>query len=76
VLPRAPSLEELLEAITVGRASADGRDEPEAPWVEAPPRRPGFPLAGCLVRLVGLGFLLVAVVIIFLLMLFGGFIIN
>ena len=67
------------------RAEPEEPAEPEvhyevedAPWVWRPeePRRPGFPLAGCLVRIVGLVFLLIAAAIIFLFLLFGGFIVN
>ena len=78
VLPPSP-LEELLEEISEGRARRRARYEvEEAPWARprAKSRRSGFPLAGCLVRIVGLGVLLVAAAIIFLLLLFGGFIVN
>jgi hypothetical protein len=77
VLPRAPSLEELLEDITVERAGARGRYEAEeVPWAEPRAPRPGFPLAGCVVRIVGLVFLLIAAAIVFLFLLFGGFVID
>ena len=79
VLPRTPSLGELLEEITEARARGRARYEVEdAPWARRPaePRRPGFPLAGCLVRIVGLVFLLIAAAIIFLFLLFGGFIVD
>jgi hypothetical protein len=80
VLPRTPSsLEELLKEITEERARGRARYEVEdAPWARRPaePRRPGFPLAGCLVRIVGLVFLLIAAAIIFLFLLFGGSIVN
>ena len=58
-----------------GRARSEVKG---APWARRPagPRRPGFPLASCLVRIVGLVFLLIAAAIIFLFLLFGGFIIN
>jgi hypothetical protein len=75
VLPRTPSLGELLEEITEERARARPRYEiEEVPWTErrAEPRRPGFPLAGCLVRVAGLVFLLIAAAIIFLFLLFSG----
>ena len=77
VLPRTPSLGELLEEITEERARGRARDEVEdAPWTRRPeePRRPVFPIAGCLIRGVGLVFLLIAAAILFLFMLFGGFI--
>ena len=79
VLPRTPSLGELLEEITEERARARARYEvEEVPWTErrAEPRRPGFPLAGCLIRVVGLVFLLIAAAIIFLFVLFSGFIVR
>jgi len=79
VLPRTPSLGELLEEITGERARARARYEiEEVPWTErrAEPRRPGFPLAGCLVRVAGLVFLLIAAAIIFLFLLFSGFIVD
>lgn len=79
VLPRTPStLGELLEEITEERARGRARYEVEdAPWASRPAEpRPGFPLAGCLVRIAGLVFLLIAAAIIFLSLLFGGFIVN
>ena len=76
VLPRTPSLGDLLEEITVERGRAGGRYEAEVPWAEPRARRPGFPLAGCLVRIVGLVFLLIAATIICLFLLFGGFMIH
>jgi hypothetical protein len=77
VLPRTPSLGELLEDITEERARARGRYEAEeVPWAEPRARRPGFPLAGCAVRIVGLVFLLIAAAIVFLFLLFGGFVID
>jgi hypothetical protein len=80
VLPRTPSsLGELLKEITEESARGRARYEVEdAPWAMRPaePRRPAFPLAGCLVRIVGLVFLLIAAAIIFLFLLFGGFIVN
>jgi hypothetical protein len=57
--------------ITEDRARAGRRFEAEVPWAEP---RARLPLAGCLVRVVGMVFLLIVVAIIFLLMLFGGFI--
>jgi hypothetical protein len=74
VLPRRTSLGELLEEIAEERARAGGRDETEAPWAEPPARR--LPLAGCLLRIAGMVFLLIVAAIIFLVLLFGGFIIN
>jgi len=62
--------------MTEARVRGRARDEVEdAPWGRRPaePRRPGFPLAGCLVRTVGLVFLLIAAAVIFLFLLFGGF---
>jgi hypothetical protein len=78
VLPRTPSLGELLEEITEEGARGRARYEVDTPWARRPAeaRRPGFPLAGCLVRIVGLVFLLIAAAIIFLFLLFGGFIVN
>lgn len=73
VLPRTPSLGELLEEITRGGAR---RYEAEVPWPEPPVRRTGFPIAGCLVRTLGLLFLLIVAAIVFLFLLFGGFIVN
>jgi hypothetical protein len=75
VLPRTTSLGELLEKITEGRARTGGRYEAEVPWAEPPARR-GPPLAGCLLRIAGMVFLLIVAAVIFLLMLFGGFIVN
>ena len=71
MLPRTPSLGELLEKIREGRA-AGGRYDAEVPWAEPRARPPGIPLAGCLVRAVGLVLLLIVAVIIFLFVLFGG----
>ena len=79
VLPRTPSLGELLKEIMEERARGRARYGVEdAPWARRPaePRRPGFHLVGCLVRIVGLVFLLIAAAIIFLFLLFGGFIFN
>ena len=74
VLP--PSLGELLEEFTEARARAGGHYDAEVPWAEPPTRRVGFPLGGCLIRIVGLVFLLIVAVILFLFILFGGFVIN
>ena len=79
VLPRTPSLGELLKEIIEERARGRARYEvEEPPWVGRPvePRRPGFPFAGCLIRIVGLVFLLILAAVIFLFLLFGGLIIN
>ena len=77
VLPPTTSLGELIEEIARERARTRARYEvEEAPWTEPPARRPGFPLAGCLVRIVGLVFLLIAAAIVFLFLLFGGFIVD
>lgn len=80
VLPPAPSsLGELLEALAEERARGRAPSEVEdAPWVPraAEPPRSGFPLAGCLVRSVGLVLLLIAAAIIFLFLLFAGFIVD
>jgi hypothetical protein len=78
VLPRTPSLGELLEEITEERARARPRYEVErVPWPErGADSRPGFALAGCLVRVAGLVFLLIAAAIIFLFLLFSGFIVD
>ena len=73
----SPSLGELLEEIADERARGRARYEVEdARWAKGPaePRRSGLPLAGCLVRIVGLVFLLIAAAIIFLFLLFGGFV--
>ena len=77
VLPPALSLGELIEEIAEERARARGRYEAEeVPWVDPGPRHPGFPLAGCLIRMGGLVFLLIAAAIIFLFLLFGGVIVG
>jgi hypothetical protein len=76
VLPRTPSLGELLEEITSEGARAGDRYDAEVPWAESRAPRPGFPLAGCLIRIVGLVLLLIVAAIIFLFLLFGGFIID
>ena len=81
VLPRTPSLGELLEEITEERARAHERYEveeaPAPPWGGVRVRAPGLPfVAGCLVRLLGLGFLLFVAFAIFLFLLFGGFIVD
>ena len=80
VLPRTPSLGELLEEITGERARARERyevEEPRSPWGGVRVRAPGLPfVAGCLVRLLGLGFLLFMAFVIFMFLLFGGFIVG
>jgi hypothetical protein len=76
VLPPAPSLGELLEEIA-GERDRARYEADEVPWAEEPRIRPPlFPLAGCLVRIVGLVFLLIAAAIIFLFLLLGGLIID
>ena len=75
VLPRTPSLGELLEEIRERRARARGRYEVEVRGTEPPAPRVALPFVGCLVRAVGLMVLLV-VVIIFLVLLVAGFIIR
>jgi hypothetical protein len=67
----------LLEEFTKERARSRARYEvEEVPWAEPPARRSGFPLAGCLVRAVGLVFLVILAAIIFLFLLFSGFIVD
>jgi hypothetical protein len=71
--PRTPSLGDLLEEITEARARRDASVEmDETPWAGPPRRGIGFPLAGCLVRILGLGFLLLVAFVIFLFLIFGG----
>ena len=74
VLPRRSSLEELLEEFRTTRGGGGGgaRYDPGIRWPEPRAPRPGFPIAGCLVRLVSLGFLLLVLFIIFMFVLFGG----
>jgi hypothetical protein len=79
LLPRTPSsLGELLKEMIEERARGRARYEVEDAWARRPaePRRSGLPLAGCLVRIVGLVFLLIAAAIIFLFLLFGSLIVN
>lgn len=77
VLPRTPSLGELLTEIIEERVRARGRyGAEEVPWAEPRAPRPGFPLAGCFVRIVALVFLVIAAAIIFMFLLFGGFIVG
>jgi hypothetical protein len=69
----------LLTEITEERARGRARYEVEdAPWARRPaePRRPGLHLAGCLIRIVGLVFLLIVAAIIFLFLLFGAFLVD
>lgn len=71
-------LETLLEAISAdhARSGAGGRYESEPPRAAPRARRRGFPLGGCLLRIVGLVFLLIVAAVIFLLMVFGGLVIG
>jgi hypothetical protein len=64
-------LEELRRTARRDRA----RDDVGTPWGRPRPVRVGFPIAGCLFRLVGLGFLLIVLFILFLVVLFGGLVI-
>ena len=76
VLPRTP-LEELLAEITEGRArSRRPYEAEEVEWAEPRARRTGIPVAGCLFRMVSLVFLLIAALILFMFLLFGGFIVG
>jgi hypothetical protein len=73
VLPRTPSLGELLREMIDERARARaGYEADEVPWVEPRIRPPAFPVGGCLVRIVGLLFLVIVAVVILLSLLFGG----
>ena len=72
VLPRTSSLEELLEEFRTGAGGRGGGYPGGEPWTEPRVPRPGFPILGCLGRLVGLGFLLLVLFIIFMFVLFGG----
>ena len=72
VLPRTPSLEELLEEISAESARARGRYEAKVPPSEPRAGHPALPIAGCLLRIVGLVFLLIIAAILFLFMLFGS----
>lgn len=71
VLPRTPSLEELLEEFTEerGRAGSGG----DAEWTEPRTGHARFSLGGCLIRSVGLVLLLIIIAIVFLLMMFSFF---
>lgn len=75
VVPRTPSLGELLEEISEARVRTRAPYEgDETPWAEPPRRGVGFPLAGCLIRILGLGVLLFLAFVVFLFLLFGGLI--
>jgi hypothetical protein len=75
VVPRTPSLGELLEAISEARAHRRAPYEvDETRWAGPPRRGVGFPLAGCLIRLLSLGFLLFLALAVFVFLLFGGLI--
>jgi hypothetical protein len=77
VLPRTPSLGELLSEITEARARRRaGYGVDGTPRAGSPRRGLVFPFAGCLIRALGLGFLLFLAFIIFLVLLFGGFLVN
>lgn len=76
VLPRTPSLRDLLEAISERRARARRRYDVEVPGAEPPAPRVGLPIAGCLFRAVGVAILLVLVVVVILVLLFAGLIIR
>ena len=73
--PRTPTLGELLEEMTEARArrpvplEVEGTPSAGAPW-----RSIGVPLAGCLMRILGFGFLLFVAFVVFLFLLFGGLI--
>jgi hypothetical protein len=73
VLPRTPSLGELLGEMVEERARAPYEAE-EVPWPEPRIHPPAFPLGGCLVRIVGLVLVVIVAVLILLFLLFGGFI--
>ncbi len=75
ILRRTASLGELLEELSEARARRGAPYEVDERPSAAPPRRGiGFPLAGCLVRILGLGFLLFLALIVFLFLLFGNLI--
>jgi hypothetical protein len=75
VVPRTASLGELLEEISEARAHTRAPYEvDETPWAGPPRRGVGFPLAGCLIRILGLGFLLFLAFVVFVFLLFGGLI--
>lgn len=76
VAPRTPLgelLGDIIEEHARARRTYDAGVPPPAPPSLA---RVGFPLAGCLVRIVGLVFVLIAVAIILMFLLFGGFIVG
>jgi hypothetical protein len=73
VLPPAPTLGDLLEEITGGRARRRVPSEvDDTSWAGAPRGVAGFPLAGCLLRILGLGVFLILAFVLFLFLLFGG----
>lgn len=75
MVPAEPSLVDLLEEITeAGRRRRAPYEVAETPWPVPPRRGAGFPLAGCLIRLLGLGLLLLIAFVIFMFVLFGGII--
>ena len=77
VVPPAPSLAELLTEMAEERARARARhDAEDVPWTERRTDRPAFPvifpIGGCLVRIVGVVFLVIAALVLLLFVLFGG----
>ena len=73
VLPRTPSLGELLGEIVEERARARYEAE-EVRWPERRIHPPAFPLRGCLLRIVGLVLTVIVAIIILLFLLSGGFV--
>ncbi len=74
-----PSLAELLAELAEERVSGRGRGElEEVPRTRPEPRARGggFPVAGCLIRIVVAIFLVIAAAVAFLFLLFGGFIVG
>ena len=71
-----PSLGEFLEAIAARARARRDYDVDEGTWTARPVGRGGFPILGCLGRIVGLVVLFIMIAIVFLFLLFGGFIVN